>query len=489
MRFVDRADTKANIMVPFVNETPGDAADWVEYMNGRAGVGGNPNGGVDWADVRAANGHRAPYGVRWWEIGNEQHHEHSRYWMSPRDHRAMRQYAFGGSRFLRDENLGKECAHPRSGIRSDGTASQTFEALYPPVAPRSLRVEIDDRAWARVRSLSSAGPDARVFTLDAENGRVRFGDGVHGAIPPQGKKVRASYRSVHQGYFAFARRMKEVDPSIRVCSSWGTTAFNRLVGGRDYDCMAAHAIVHFPTDGRPARWSGPLEGHHWFMVKSGSLHNRVRELRASMPPATPLLLTEFITMRGDKRAYPAWSKSVSRALYMSSVWAHWLKLRIPLGNGDDFLWAGNRGVLGQQPHYTFTADAVTRQAMAPMFSAGGALLATRIVGNPIRRPDVTAPESYPALTVAATRAHGAVNLLVVNRLPEESVSTRIRLDRRRARGTANVRTVTGRSFTSWNKPDSPPSVVLRIRNRDVGSTGFIHRFPPASTTVFRIPLR
>ena len=490
MRFVAEVGAKTNIMVPFVNETPGDAADWVEYMNGQAGISGNPNGGVDWADVRAANGHQEPYGVRWWEIGNEQHHALSRYWLSPDRRRAVRQYAFGGSRFIPGEYLGKECAHPRAGIRSDGSAAQTFEVLYAPVAARSVRVVIDGQVWTRVSSLSSAEPDARVFIVGAENGQVRFGDGVRGAIPPQGSQVRASYRTVHQGYFAFARRMKAVDPSIKVCSSWGEAIFNRVVAHRDYDCLAAHAIVLFRSRGeRRASWSGPLEGHHQFMIKSGAILKRVRALRATMPPGTPLLLTEFATLYGDERAYPAWSTSVSHALYMSSVWAHWLNMRIPWGNGDAFLWAGQRGVLGSRPDYTFTADAVTRQALGPMFSRGGALLATRTFGNPIRRPRVTAPASYSALTVAATRAQGALNLLVVNRLPAEAVLTRIRLDGRRDRGTANVRTVIGRSFTSWNRPDAPPSVVLRVRNRAIGATGFNYRFPPASTTVFRIPLR
>jgi alpha-L-arabinofuranosidase len=489
MQFVDMVGAKANIMVPIVNETPEDAADWVEYMNSPAEGPGNPNGGVDWADVRAANGHPAPYGVRWWEIGNEQHHLNSRYWMSRNHGRALRQYAFGGSRFFRDEYLGKECAHPTAGVRSDGSAGQTFEVLYAPVVADSVRVVIDGRVWSRVRSLSSAGPGDRVFSLEAENGRVRFGDGVNGAIPAQGSKVRASYRSVHRGYFAFARRMNEVDPSIKVCSSWGERSFNRIVGHRDYDCLAAHANVPFGTPRDPAKWANPLEGHHRFMIKSGSLVERVRALRGSMPRATPLHLTEFNALEGDSRAYPAWATSVSHAVFMSTLWAEWLNLRIPWGNGDAFLWAGQRGVIGGAPDYTFTADAVTRRALTPMFSAGGALVATRISGNPVRRPRVTAPASYRALTVAATRARGAVNLLVVNRLAGDAVTARIRLDGRRARGTANIRTVTGQSFTSWNRPGSPPSVVLRVRTREVGATGFGYRFPPASTTVLRIPLR
>jgi len=49
-----------------VNAGFGDAhsaAEWVEYCNGPAGT---PMG-----KLRAANGHPAPYGVKWWGIGNE----------------------------------------------------------------------------------------------------------------------------------------------------------------------------------------------------------------------------------------------------------------------------------------------------------------------------------------------------------------------------------------------------------------------------------
>ncbi len=48
-----------------------DAADWVEYCNA-PNDGSNPGGGTDWAAVRAANGHKEPYGVKYWELGNEE---------------------------------------------------------------------------------------------------------------------------------------------------------------------------------------------------------------------------------------------------------------------------------------------------------------------------------------------------------------------------------------------------------------------------------
>ncbi|MHB8996233.1 MAG: alpha-L-arabinofuranosidase C-terminal domain-containing protein [Armatimonadota bacterium] len=49
-----------------------DAADIVEYLN--SPVGKNPNGGLDWAALRAADGHPAPYGVVYFEYGNEDYH-------------------------------------------------------------------------------------------------------------------------------------------------------------------------------------------------------------------------------------------------------------------------------------------------------------------------------------------------------------------------------------------------------------------------------
>ncbi len=47
-----------------IEETPEDAADLVEYLNGPASS--------PWGRRRAANGHPAPYGVRYIEIGNEE---------------------------------------------------------------------------------------------------------------------------------------------------------------------------------------------------------------------------------------------------------------------------------------------------------------------------------------------------------------------------------------------------------------------------------
>ncbi len=47
-----------------------EAAGFVEFMNS-PNDGSNPNGGTDWARVRADLGHPRPYRIRYWALGNE----------------------------------------------------------------------------------------------------------------------------------------------------------------------------------------------------------------------------------------------------------------------------------------------------------------------------------------------------------------------------------------------------------------------------------
>ncbi len=56
----------------------------------------------------------------------------------------------------------------------------------------SPEVTVDGERWTPVAQLDDVGPDDRVYSIDSE-GRVAFGDGVHGRRPPAGSRV--AYRS------------------------------------------------------------------------------------------------------------------------------------------------------------------------------------------------------------------------------------------------------------------------------------------------------
>ncbi len=76
LQYCEELGAKANLVVNVSVSgkrlgTVQDAADWVEYCNA-PNDGSNPGGGIDWAARRAANGHKEPYGVKYWELGNEE---------------------------------------------------------------------------------------------------------------------------------------------------------------------------------------------------------------------------------------------------------------------------------------------------------------------------------------------------------------------------------------------------------------------------------
>ena len=77
---------KPIIVLSYFTGTCQDLADLVEYLN--APLGTNPNGGIAWAEVRAENGHPEPYGVKWFEFGNEVWHgDHVKIsWVDPREY-------------------------------------------------------------------------------------------------------------------------------------------------------------------------------------------------------------------------------------------------------------------------------------------------------------------------------------------------------------------------------------------------------------------
>ena len=64
--FLDFCEAAGFLGIPAVNmgESPSDMADFMEYVNGPATS--------DWGRRRAADGHRAPYGLKYLELGNEE---------------------------------------------------------------------------------------------------------------------------------------------------------------------------------------------------------------------------------------------------------------------------------------------------------------------------------------------------------------------------------------------------------------------------------
>ena len=80
----------------------------------------------------------------------------------------------------------------------NGEPDQAVTLANTPVIVDSLRLETqnEDGTWQRWRltdDLLAADEDDRVFALDPEAGLISFGDGLRGARPAAGQRLRASY--------------------------------------------------------------------------------------------------------------------------------------------------------------------------------------------------------------------------------------------------------------------------------------------------------
>lgn len=77
-----------------------------------------------------------------------------------------------------------------------GLSGQSLSLGETQVEPSSLVLEVEQqegmRVWRQVPDVALAGPGERVYSLDPEEGTVRFGDGVNGAAPAIGRAIHVA---------------------------------------------------------------------------------------------------------------------------------------------------------------------------------------------------------------------------------------------------------------------------------------------------------
>ena len=110
-------------------------------------------------------------------------------------------------------------AHVTDEVLPNGTGApdQVATLSNRPIVSKSVRLRVttaegETRQWQEIDDLLSAGPEVQVpdprqppgrhrpparpvevFTVNAESGEIRFGDGLRGKRPPRNAKLRASY--------------------------------------------------------------------------------------------------------------------------------------------------------------------------------------------------------------------------------------------------------------------------------------------------------
>jgi len=525
---------KTQIMVPFLRGTAQSAANWLEYMNNPVG-GPNINGGVDWAVRRAANGHRAPYNITRWELGNEPFFQINRRWLPSGQegswgyNRALRVYALGGTVTQPIQPVGKVCSHrPRRALVDSQKRRQKFRVYYPPVRPfqsgQDQKVWVGGRwddaenncvhgadfsdSWREVDDLSTAGPQDRVYKFDNQLGKIVFGsgrqdaDGVwqgHGLIPPKGSCVWVKYRSgPHHGFKSYYRAMKRVDAQIKtsdidLCSGWGRPAWTRFAARHNirYDCLITH-----PYRVLSDRWGSAREGYAEQMVGRARVNQVVRGLASALDRYTPdrwhayLASSEYGVIGGRYKTqprFPTWRSSMMRAIYNVTQLADFMRVGVPWAEGGMLLSGHQRGVISGPPHFVYSALARGLQTLRPMLKARGHTLRQRIVNN---RSAQSKWGDYPALATIATKSSsGDVFVLVINRNPHASITARIAPRGFRWTSQARVWRMNAPSFQSVNTARHPHRVHLRTTRTNVGRQPFRMRFGEHSITLLRLNKR
>ena len=385
--FMDLMDFLADINAATVNiclnfgtdpEAAKRAADWVEFAN--AEVGADPNGdGVDWAALRDSLGHADPYGIRYWELGNElgsvygSHYYYHNAWswhygLQPGQYsgedreQRRRNYLLGGEQWqFRD--ICAEGAHPYQLVvqprdwsvpasQSNGLAGQTFHIKYPPANPDTTAMALftSDQigqtgpAWHWVEDLSHWGPADSVYTFDPVSGLIAFGDDVNGAIPPVDSYIGVQYQAVNKdGLVDFYREMKRVDPEIRLSSSFFADAFLATVQEAALDTLPFDGIsIHPYLEGE----EHDVEAEHWrlqqitaaladdLVARSSrldSLFGTERELELMICEFNVVYMIDYVnsscpnpTRHGEKLPY--FGKSLSQTLALANGMLEMIRL-------------------------------------------------------------------------------------------------------------------------------------------------------------------
>ncbi len=515
-RLLGQLGAAGTVTVNFATGTAQQAADFVAYMTARAPLHPVRNPALPgyWAQLRARNGHRAPYRVPYWEVGNEQVFPGQFGWRSgqlvslgaggagcPLAQIPTCLYIYGGTTAFFHQRVGRPADQLPYASLSNGAPHQVFDVYFPPVVPGSLRVYVGGQRWEQTSDLSLAGPAARVFSLDASSGALRFGDGYHGAVPPAGALVTVDYRSgPHQGFLGFYSAMKRMNPRVKVCESEETDlAFLAIMGRRHrYDCVQLHLYA------RPTATRAPLAVYEHQLMSSvpreraalASLQSAVRRY-AGRP--VPVLVTEYGQLVAPVPASdPQFNLSLEEGLFSAAQIFTWAQTGVPvaekyltvsapfpltrfstMADTDQAMVASGLSVYSAMVVHSgprFVAEP-TGQVLGLLRALGGARLLPLSWGS--RHP----PPSVVALAALAPGRHLLV--AVVNARAGASVAAQVQGPLGQG-CMLRASVLDGATPTSYNTPDRPALVTVRTSTTTVRCGSFHWVFPAHSLSLLQL---
>lgn len=339
-----------------------DAADLVEYLNAK--VGTNPNGGIDWAAVRESNGHREPYNVRYFEIGNEMQQAYDAdgngsqgYWTTYVEGGHAKAYTNGGVAVfdkkytVDEENWNKKASvsdgspnlvrhlryanlNPGMMVNGEIVPDPSFEAVNKAVQV-FVGTDQNMEEWQVVENLDGSQPGDKHCVVNYSTGTITFGDGTHGMIPEAGKNIYASYTVNREGFIAISKAIKNTTDKIneiegtsheaKVYTSHESSEFinemERLGANEWYDGMTIHP------------YSDPVSGGTDTAVFYDNAMKRAEEAGIKkvehyverMPADKVPVISEYGIFKNTERQL----RSQTHAIYIAKVLMEYVRMGSP----------------------------------------------------------------------------------------------------------------------------------------------------------------
>ena len=487
-----------------------DAADLFEYLNAPAdGDATNPNGGTDWAEVRAENGHEEPYGVTRFEIGNELGYYSQTYWMDGRasGRSTTDAYIDGGlmtfgtsTRTVKDEDWRD------SASTSTGAANQEQFVKYDPVVLGSASVYVGGTQWQIVDSLEGQGA-ANVCTFDYETGKITFGDGTNGNIPASGSLITAGYQTEQDGFVEYYKELKaiaaELNMEVEVYSCTFEAEFTTLMKERGYNEYYDGVVIHPYSDNGidaddPEFYEKVLgRSLEYNMTRVESLVNRMETAAPGMNKVP--VLSEFgIYIYNTK-----FIRSIGHAVYIANEMIDYIGYGTPYINKhclvdypyqQDSLGAGSQCVIQAIKNSDGTVSFVSTPS-AKMFS-----IFNNMTGNQQVNQTVTGNETYytyketwevPTIKVLSTTDdEGNTYVTVVNNRKDDISNVEIAVDDRDLTNEEiEVWYLTSENEDDENTIDNPDLVDVVKTTVQSEENNLVYALAPHSVTSFKIPAK
>ena len=363
--FADQVDSEIVYVYSLGRGNAQDAADLVEFLNAK--VGTNPNGGIDWAEVRAKNGHKEPYNVRYFEIGNEMQQAWGEsdgtasqgYWTTyvNGDAGAEKAYTEGGqAKFVQKYAVAEEDWNKKAS-QSDGKPNLVRYLRYANQNPGKLvdgkivedpsykavndGVEVfvgtdgNLEKWTVVSNFENSKATDKHCVVDYSTGKITFGDGIHGMIPEKGKNIYATYTVDREGFIDVSKAIKQTTEKINeiektnyeanVYTSFESSGFIKRMSDLDankwYDGMTIH-----PYSGSVSGGTNADAFYDDAMKKAENVGiQKVREYVEQMPEGKVPVISEYGIFRNTESQV----RSQTHALYIAKVIMEYVKLGSP----------------------------------------------------------------------------------------------------------------------------------------------------------------